>query len=250
MQSRVLTKSGLYRFVSCLEAQSGDFVTVYATHADFPDFVEKLTFQTQYSVNTDEIKLAIKSKTVLNGVRRYETGVAIFWSAACGKYLVVPPFPITESRISIDKLDTSGLRDILERRYVTGVVLVTWGSYAIGVFDAESLVAWKTGTGHIHKGHKKGGRSQKRFARRTEEQKRDFLRRVGNRIDERFDGFVLDHIFLGGNKLIAQPLIQTCRYLQSKASKISPRVLNVRHADREALARSLNEITKSLVFTF
>ena len=91
---------------------------------------------------------------------------------------------------------------LLDRKYVIGVVLVTWGWYALGVFDGSSLVECKIGTGHIHKKHKKGGRSQKRFARRTEEQKKDFLRRVGNRIEERFGSFLPDYIFFGGNRLI------------------------------------------------
>jgi peptide subunit release factor 1 (eRF1) len=129
-------------------------------------------------------------------------------------------------------------------------VLVTWGSYALGIFDAGNLVEWKTGTGYIHKKHRKGGRSQKRFARRTEEQKKDFLRRAGNRIDERLGSFAPDYIFFGGNRLILKPLIQECKYLQTKAGKISSRVLDVRYADREALVNSLAEITKSLVFTF
>jgi peptide subunit release factor 1 (eRF1) len=155
-----------------------------------------------------------------------------------------------ENKVSVGRPDVAALYEVLERRYVIGVVLVAWGSYALGVFDAGDLVAWKTGTGYIHKKHRKGGRSQKRFARRTEEQKKDFLRRVGNRIEERFGGFVPDYIFFGGNRLILSPLIQESKYLQAKVGKISSRILDVRYADREALAGSLSEITMSLVFTF
>jgi len=51
-------------------------------------------------------------------------------------------------------------------------------------------------------------------------------------------------------RLISKPLLQECSYLQSKALKISPRVLDVRYADRKALVNSLSEITKSVVFSF
>ncbi len=250
MQSRVFSKNGLYHFLSSLEAQIGDFVTAYAEPGDFPGFIEKLSLQPKHNAYVDEIKSAVKTEAVISGARRYDTGAAILWGQVGSKHIVLPPFPIDGNKVSAGKLDISVLYGVLERRYAIGVVLVAWGSYAIGIFDADNLVEWKTGTGHIHKEHKKGGRSQKRFARRTEEQKKNFLRRVANRIEERLGGFTPDYIFFGGNRLIAKPLIQECRYLQSNACKISPRVLDVRHADREALAGSLAEITKSVVFTF
>jgi len=52
--------------------------------------------------------------------------------------------------------------------------VVAWETYSIGVFYRDNLAKSKTGTGYIHKEHRKGGRSEKRFARRTEEQKKDF----------------------------------------------------------------------------
>jgi hypothetical protein len=239
----------LYRFLSSLEAPQ-DFVTVYITPDSFPDYADMLSLGPKYGAHAGEIKEAIKTEAVISDTKKYGTGATIFWNGLGNKHIILPPFPIAENKVSVGKLDVSILREVLEQKYVIAVVLVTWGWYALGIFDAGNLVASKTGTGYIHKKHKKGGRSQKRFARRTEEQKKDFLRRVSNRIDERFDSFAPDHIFFGGNRLILKPLIQECRYLQAKASKISPRVLDVRYADREALTSSLTEITKSLVFTF
>jgi hypothetical protein len=250
MRSRLFTKAGLYHFLSSLEASAEDFVTLYIAPASFPDYADALSLGPKYGVHAGEIKEAVKTEAVISGAEKYGTGAAIFWNGIGNKHIVLPPFPIAENKVSAGKLDVSVLHEVLDRRHVIGVVLVTWGWYALGIFDAGNLVASKTGTGHIHKKHKKGGRSQKRFARRTEEQKKDFLRRVSNRIDERLGSFAPDHIFFGGNRLILKPLIQECRYLQTKAGKISSRVLDVRYADREALAGSLAEITKSQVFTF
>jgi len=53
--------------------------------------------------------------------------------------------------------------EALEREHIIGVVLVTWGTYSIGVFHRDNLLKSKTGTGYIHKEHRKGGRSEKRF---------------------------------------------------------------------------------------
>jgi hypothetical protein len=250
MRSRYLNKAGLYRFLSSLEASAEDVVTVYIAATSFPDYANSLTLEPKYGAHAGEIREAIKTEAVISDTKKYGTGAAIFWNGLDNKHIVLPSFPIAESKVSAGKLDVSILREVLERKYIIAVVLVTWGWYALGIFDAGNLVASKTGTGYIHKKHKKGGRSQKRFARRTEEQKKDFLRRVSNRIDERFESFAPDHIFFGGNRLILKPLIQECRYLQAKASKISPRVLDVRYADSEALSSSLAEINKSLVFTF
>lgn len=91
---------------------------------------------------------------------------------------------------------------------------------------------------------------EKRFARRTEEQRKDFLRRVSNRIEEEFENYTLDYIFLGGNRLIRAPLLRECKYLPREVQKISQRVLNIRYADIEALNHTLREITSSVVFTF
>jgi hypothetical protein len=250
MQSRFFTKAGLHHFLSSLEAPAQDFVTVYIAPACFPDYADALSLGPKYGAYAGEIKEAVKTGAVISGAEKYGTGAAIFWNGIGNKHIVLPPFPIAENKVSAGKLDVSVLHEVLERRYVIGVVSVAWGSYALGVFDAGNLVEWKTGTGYIHKKHRKGGRSQKRFARRTEEQKKDFLRRAGNRIDERLGSFAPDYIFFGGNRLILKPLIQECKYLQTKAGKISSRVLDVRYADREALVNSLAEITKSLVFTF
>lgn len=225
-------------------------MTVYAAPSDFPSFIEGLSLELEHGDCADRIRSAVKVDAVMNAVRRYQTGVAIYWSEVDDKYMVLPPFPIPRSQVSVGRPDISVLNQVLERKHVIGVVLVAWGSYALGVFDGESLVVWKTGTGLIHKQHRKGGRSEKRFARRTEEQKEDFLRRVANRIEEKFGNFQLEYIFFGGNRLILKPLIRECHYLQTQAYKLSPRVLEVRHADRQALSDSLNQITRSLVFTF
>jgi hypothetical protein len=225
-------------------------VTVYIAPDSFPDYADALSLGHKHGAYAGEIKEAVKTEAVIVGADKYRTGAVVFWDGVGNKHIVLPPFPIAENKVSAGKLDASVLHEVLEKRYVIGVMLVAWGSYALGIFDAGNLVAWKTGTGYIHKKHSKGGRSQKRFARRTEEQKKDFLRRVGNRIEERFGSFAPDYIFFGGNRLILNPLIQESKYLQTKADKISPRILPVRYADNEALAGSLAEITRSLVFTF
>jgi hypothetical protein len=249
MKCQPYSRHDLERLLSSLAETSGA-LTIYVEPSLFPDFVLNLKLEPCWEGLVNEVKVVITDDTVLRAAQRYGTGAAIFWSEGAGRYLILPPFTLTESRAFTGVPDVSTLQAMLAKRFVLGVVLVAWGSYALGVFDGGRLVEWKTGTGYIHKKHRKGGRSEKRFARRTEEQKKDFLRRVANRIDERFSSASLDHIFFGGNRLILKPLVRECHYLQTNANKLSSRLLETRYADRETLLRSYREITTSLVFSF
>ncbi len=250
IERRVLTKPSLQNILTKLSARPRDIVTIYAEPASFPSRINELLSETPFTACADEVKESANTEAVIKEAERYRTGAAIFWNEHGNKHIILPPFPISRNRVLIGELDTSLLFEVLEKRYTVGVVLVTWGSYGVGVFDDSNLMESKVGTGYIHKKHKKGGRSQKRFARRTEEQRKDFLRKVSNRIEEIFGQYTLDHIFFGGNRLIRKPLWQECRYLESQAHKISGRVLDIRYADRKTLNNSLSEIMKSVVFTF
>ncbi len=250
MEREILSKIRLYELLSRLESSPGDYIGLYIKPSSFPCCINGLSLQPQYNKYAHKIKESVNTKAVVRAVERYNTGADIYWQQNGNKYIVVPPFPITEDKISTGKFDASPLIEALEREYIIGVVVVTWGTYSIGVFHRDNLVKSKTGTGYINKEHRKGGRSEKSFARRTEEQKKDFLRKVSNRIEEEFKNCTLDYIFLGGNRPIRTPLLRECKYLQREAQKISQRVLNLRYADKEALNHSLREITNSLDFTF
>ncbi len=232
-----------------LKASPRNFLTLYLKPS-LPFPLEGLLTEAKLSSYFNEIKEALETEVVLRKAEEYNTGAAIFWGENEERYIILPPFPFKADKVSLGTPDTLPLEEVLNKRYILGVVLVTWGSYSIGVFEGDNLIDSKIGTGYIQKRHRKGGRSEKRFARRTEEQKKDFLRKVSNRIEERFQNYPLDFIFFGGNRLIRKPLLKESRYLETKAEKISRRVLNIRYADKEALTNSLEELTKSLVFTF
>jgi len=250
MKRESLSKRKLYNLLAKLKTSPEDYITLYAKPSSFPHYLDELSLEPEPAMCADEIREAVSIKAVIQEAEKHGTGVAVFWQQDGNKYIVLPPFPIAENKMSIGEPDISLLYEALEPKYAIGVVLVAWGSYSIGIFRGDNLVESKTGTGYIHKEHKKGGSSQKRFARRTEEQKRDFLRKVSNRIEERFKNYTLDCIFFGGNRLILKPLLKECKYLGLEAHKISGRVLDVRYADKESLNHSLEEITNSSVFHF
>jgi peptide subunit release factor 1 (eRF1) len=249
MDKQAVTKSKLSKLLSELEASTEDCLTLYLKPSSFAYYMNELSLDAKHITWLDEIKDLANTKGVIQEAARYRTGAAIFWQASGYKYIVLPPFPISETKFSFGKPDIAPLREILEKKYAIGVILVAWGSYSIGIFHGDNLVQSKTGTGYIHKEHKKGGSSQKRFARRTQEAKRDFLRKVAHRIEEKLEDQTLDYIFFGGNRLILKPLSKECTYLESEANKICGRILDVRHADREALEHTLREINTSVAFS-
>jgi hypothetical protein len=245
MKKTLLTKSKLLELLAELERSAGDFITIYVRPSSFPDYA--IDVMAEHGI-VGELREALNEESLLQESKRYQSGSIIFWSLAGIRHIVLPPFPVIEDRAVWGDAETSTARELLKREPLLGIVLVTWGSYALGVVRGDQLIEQKTGTGYIHKQHRKGGRSQKRFARRTEEQKNDFLRRVANRIEERFRTHSLEYIFFGGNRLIIKPLLEECPYLET-AGQISGRFFNVRHADRGTLLKSVEAVYRSLVFS-
>jgi len=250
MEKKSVSKRKLHDFLDKLKAGPGDYITLYIRSLSFPYYIDDLSLAPEYSICIDEIRELVRAKPAIQEIEKYGTGVAVFWQRSGNRCMVLPPFPINKDKVSLGELDTSIIYEALERKYAIGVVLVTWGSYAVGVFCGDRLVDSKVGTGYIHKEHKKGGSSQKRFARRTEEQKKNFLRKVSGRIEERFKNHALDYIFFGGNRLIGKPLLKECACLKAETYKISEKLVDVRYADKEALDNSLKAITKSLILIY
>ena len=245
LEQKAFSKRRLVRFLFDLEADTQDFLTVYIKPSSFADPITRSKLD--FGPFDEEIRVALTT-TAAQAIERYASGAVIFWTEAGERCIIVPPFEVEEDSVFWGKAQIQPLHQLLRKARTIGVVLVTWGSYAIGVFDGDEPVVSKVGTGHIHKRHRKGGSSQARFARRTEEQKKEFLRRASNRIEELFRGHHPQRIFFGGNRLILKPLLDECPYLQSREHQISERVINVRYADREALEASLEDIGRSQVF--
>jgi hypothetical protein len=246
MQSTRTSRTRLQRLLDELDETTGEFITIYLGPESVQTPSSKLPSRAGMDARLAEISGALEDEAVQREIRRYETGVVVFYSPA-SLHIVVPPFPLREDRAFEGRPETAPLRDMLGDAHRIALVLVTWGAYVAAMFQGAERKHGKKGTGHIHPHHKKGGSSQARFQRRTEEQRREFLKRVGMRIDAEFEGESIDYIFFGGNRLILKPLGEQSLFIRKAGDRMMHRILNVERADREAMDGAIEDAYTSVV---
>jgi hypothetical protein len=174
-----------------------------------------------------------------------ETGAAVFWSQS-QKYLLIPPFPLSERRLELGFL-VAPLRDLLGRSLKIALVLVRLRAYAIGLCQDENLIASKVGTGNIHARHRQGGSSQARFARHREKQIESFLTRVCGHAQEVLGHEVrsVDYIAYGGSHEGILLLRKQCSFLRQFDDRKLPSLLDVEEPRQRVLERAVARLWSS-----
>lgn len=173
-------------------------------------------------------------------------GSAIFWCRE-RRCLVRPPFPL-EEKVILAGCDAGPLRRLLDRDWLTGLVLVHLGSYAVGICRGETLLDGKVGTGLVHGRHKKGGSSQGRFQRRRQNQADEFLDRVCRHAREKLEPRVkeLEYIAYGGPRQTVMSLQKRCPFLTSlKARALPP--LEVPEIRQKVLETAVIRVWSSII---
>ncbi len=178
---------------------------------------------------------------------RSGTGSVVFWSHE-GKYLVLPPFPISEKHIS-DSIATEHLRSRLVRDYLIALLLVRLGSYAIGVYSGEKRLTSKVGTGLVHGRHRQGGSSAHRFERHRDKQIEYFLTRVCQRAREQIEPYVksLDYIVFGGARTTIQLLQKQCPFIGRLDRPTLPPLLDIPEPRQPVLESAVVRVWSSTV---
>lgn len=155
------------------------------------------------------------------------TGAAAFWGPS-RKFLVLPPFPITE-KYSAQGYIVEPLCALLRHDFNLALILVRLGAYAIGLCQGESLIASKVGTGLVHGRHKKGGSSQQRFQRHREKQIESFLNRVCCHIRENLEpqAQTVDYLVYGGARTTILLLQKHCAFLRQFDNRTLASLLDI-----------------------
>ena len=177
-------------------------------------------------------------------VATLDTGIIGFQSG-CRALVIVPPFPVPESRLH-PSWEVSPLLALLEAEYTVGVVLLRLGRFSVAVFKGEQLLSSKTDARYVKGRHHAGGTSQKRFERIREGQVRRLYDKTCEAVQKQFDVFrqELDYVVLGGEKFTLDGFLKVCSSIEPWRTKILSRRLNVRDPKRDTLkqvAVMLNE---------
>ena len=173
-----------------------------------------------------------------------ETGLALFVEDD-RVTAVAPPFPLV--RGTGDAIEA--VRGLLASRLKIGVVLIRLGRYAVGVLEGDRLVVSKTGTRYVKNRHRAGGSSQRRFERSRERLVRELFdktcRVTQDTLSPHFEN--LDHVLLGGDKMIVRRFLDRCDYLKRLEDRTLARRLLVDQPNQRALEGMGREAWKSRV---
>ena len=175
------------------------------------------------------------------------TGAAIYVGLSRG-IIIRPPFPLNEQFIS-PGCDTAPLRSLLEHRYTVALLLVRLGSFAIGVWENDRLLASKTGTGLVHGRHRKGGSSQRRFERHREKQVDVFLERVCGHARKQLGPYAdnIDYFAYGGAWNTIASLENECPFLRRFEDRLLPPLLDIPNPRRSVLETAIADVLSSHV---
>jgi hypothetical protein len=133
-----------------------------------------------------------------------------------------PPFP----PLGAEAASIEGLLAHVRRERTVGVVLVRLGGHAAGVFEGTRLVESKVGSRLVHGRHRAGGSSQRRFARRRDEQARAALEAAAGVAARVLLPWDLDAVVLGGDRRALDTVLAD-RRLEPLRALVSPRVIDV-----------------------
>ncbi len=175
------------------------------------------------------------------------TGAIVFWGTH-HRYLVMPPFPISDERFS-RTCEIEPLYSLLHRQFMLGLVLVRLGAYGIGVIQGENILSSKVGTGLVHSRHRQGGSSSHRFERHREKQMETFFTRVCQHAREQLEPHQgkLDYILYGGTQETVSEFRRQCHFLHEFDRKTLDRLLNIREPNQSGLKEAIQEAWSSHV---
>ena len=163
------------------------------------------------------------------------TGAAVFWGSR-GAVAIAPPFPIDEE-LRCDGVEVGPMLDLLSHDVTVGVVLLRLGRYAVGVVENGRLAASKSDTRYVKSRHRKGGSSQRRFARSRERLVRELYDKVCTVAEDVFRpyGDRIEYLLLGGERQTLLAFAKRCGYVERSGIEVLPRRLDVDRPGKAAL---------------
>ncbi len=190
-----------------------------------------------------------KQEEVTAAVQRSQTGACVIIAERITA--ILPPFPV-EQPLIFQGIDLSLLENMISRDYLTGIVLVRLGAYAVGVCRGETLVSSKVGTGLVHSRHRQGGSSANRFRRHREKQVETFLTRACGHIREHLGPFtdIFDYVIFGGARTTIELLEKECPILTKLRGRRLAPLLEIPEPRQYVLEETVKRMWSSRVVEF
>ncbi len=190
---------------------------------------------------------ALVPPEALTAMRESPTGAMLFMGDS-HRYVVMPPFPVTEERNSL-VCEIEPLRNILNRKFLLALILVRLGAFAIGVFQSEELISSKVGTGNVHARHRQGGSSSHRFERHREKQMETFFTRVCQHAREQLEPHArqLEWVIYGGTRETLLEFRKQCHFSQQYDDRTLDILLNIREPKQAGLQEAIREAWSSRI---
>jgi peptide subunit release factor 1 (eRF1) len=203
------------------------------------------------SVVEDMLEAIINNKSICQDIAKpvsiSPTGAVLFWGPH-HRYLVMPPFPMTNSKFSIT-CEIEPLYSLLQKEFLFGMVLIRLGSYGIGVVKGETLISSKAGTGLIHARHRQGGSSSHRFERHREKQMETFFTRVCEHTRKQLEPYAnrLEYVVYGGTRETLLDFRKQCHFLHQFDNRVIDKLLNIREPKQSEMEEAIQETWSSKV---
>lgn len=238
MEEIILGKNALIKLLSELESYESDkqdMLTAYVTLQN-TSLLSKLP---------DSIRDFIEKI-----LPRHPLGVVIFyWQQKNISTVIFPPFTIEDGIFFDRKFATGQLRKIFEREYKLGIVLLSLGEYAIGVFEGKKLITSKCGKRFLRGKHKKGGSSQARFARARKANIEIFFNEVYGILKGKMEPHIsnLDYVIYGGVKITIRNFQKRDHFMKKLNEKTLERIIDVHDISKKRLENILFEVWKTRV---
>ena len=236
-QKRRMTRSRMLNFLDEIDTNDGSAVCLYFPPGLPSSEIEGMLMSTS--------KVGAVPPELNEMISESHTGSALIWGHQFG-FLVRPPFPLEEKRVSIG-YDLQPLRSLLNEKFCIALIIVRLGDYGIGVFEGEKRISGKVGTGLVHSRHKKGGSSQRRFERHREKQIEYFFTRVCGRVREQLEQYPgeLDYLVYGGDSNTLRTFRRQCQFLAPYDDRTLSERLNVRKPRQKSLEEAIVDVWSS-----
>jgi peptide chain release factor subunit 1 len=236
------------KWASIQKAEEGLLLTLYVPPTD----IERArTFLRSEQIEAGNIRDRVTRKMVSDalydaqrallyplGLRGRANGVVVFADGSGASASFEPPEPILGFLYKCERTYfLEPLEDMLVERHIIALVVLDRGEATLGWTDGRRIVLLRNLESYIMKKHHKGGMSQARYARMTQQQLEAFFTKIGEAVTETFLPMLdrVDAVYIGGPALTKDEFVRGDYFDYRIRAKIRPEFHSTGYTDEQGL---------------